>query len=244
MSKSVSEVTFVTYGTHIFKNSKMLLCNEAHQFGFRKFLIGSPENLPDDFLKKHGVFIEQSQRGAGYWLWKPLVVKETLKLLKDDDFLLYADSGCAINPEGKNRFSEWLDMADEHGSLSFQMNHLPEKDWTKMSLAKFMNATHAHMESGQINATVFLIKKNQKNCEMIEEWFDICSQHWTIDDTPSDIPNSSSFKDHRHDQSVFSLLRKKYNSFAIEDETYPAKNHDWSDPSVKFVPVLATRRRF
>ena len=40
-----------------------------------------------------------------------------------------------------------------------------------------------------------------------------CTYH-NIDDTPSIIPNYPNFKEHRHDQSIFSLLTKKYNLFS------------------------------
>ena len=245
MTKSVSDVLFVTYGDKNFHNSKMLLCNEAHHFGFRKFLVGSPENLPKEFIEKHKAFFDRSKRGAGYWLWKPFIVNEALKLINENDLLIYLDGGCSINQFGKERFHEWMVMTEENEILSFQMSHLPEKDWTKMNLVHKLDCQKEEiLNSGQINATVFLLKKTPKVCKLISEWLEICSLEWTIDDSTSEIPNDIGFKDHRHDQSVFSLLRKKYNFFTIEDETYPSKTHDWSDPSVKHVPVLATRRKF
>lgn len=245
MNNDISDVIFATYGDVNFHNSKMLLCNEAYEFGFRKFFVGSPEFLSIDFLKKHEDFFKRSKRGAGYWLWKPYLVRECLNLMREGDVMLYADAGCSINHRGKERFMQWIDLCNQHESLSFQMNHLPEKQWSKMSLVNFMNCQSPEMlNSGQINATVFLLKKTKRVVDLVDEWFRICSLEWTIDDTISDIPNDSNFSDHRHDQSVFSILRKMQNCFVIEDETYPSKNHDWNDESVRNVPVLATRRRF
>jgi hypothetical protein len=236
---------FVTYGDRHFQNSKILLCNEAVNFGFTKFFVGSPEHLTQDFVEKHRDFLNRSSRGAGYWLWKPFIVKNCLNSINYGDFLLYVDAGCSVNSRGKARFKEWIDLCDEKESLSFQMNHLPEKSWSKMSLVNYLECNRKdYLESGQINATTFLLKKTPKIIHLVNEWLDVSSLEWTIDDTQSDVPNDSSFSDHRHDQSVFSLLRKKYSCFSIEDETYPSKNHDWNDASVRNVPILATRRRF
>ena len=138
-----------------------------------------------------------------------------------------------------------MEMCDQHNVLSFQMNHLAEKNWTKMNLVQFMDCNKPEiLESGQIMATSFLIKKSSETLDLINEWLKICSLEWTIDDSPSTINNDLSFKDHRHDQSVFSLLRKKMNYFCIEDETYPSKTNNWNDPCVFNVPILSTRRKF
>ena len=53
------------------------------------------------------------------------------------------------------------------------------------------------------------------------------------------IPNDSGFIDHRHDQSLFSLLRKKYGTISIPDETY---SENWSDSNIKNKPIHATRK--
>ena len=37
-------------------------------------------------------------RGGGYWLWKPLVVRDALSRLADGAVLLYADAGCTLFP--------------------------------------------------------------------------------------------------------------------------------------------------
>jgi hypothetical protein len=39
----------------------------------------------------------------------------------------------------------------------------------------------------------------------------MCEDYHNVDDTPSIIPNCPNFHQHRHDQSLFSLLVKKNN---------------------------------
>ena len=244
LSKKIEKVTFVTYGDRNFHNSKYLLAREASAFGFRNIVVESPETLPEDFKNKHSQFLSLP-RGGGYWLWKSAIVRKNLRSLRDNDILLYADAGCSINQNGRGRFSEWLQMCNDHDSLSFQMHVHPEKHWSKMSLVHYLECNDPkYLETGQINATVFLLKKTSKVVEMIDTWFNVCSLEWTIDDTSSTIANDPEFKDHRHDQSVFSLIRKKEGCFTINDETYPSLTHNWNEETVRYTPVLATRRRF
>ena len=89
-------------------------------------------------------------------------------------------------------------------------------------------------------ATIFIIKKCPHSVELVEKWYDIMSNHYhLIDDSPSFLPNDHSFVEHRHDQSVFSLLRYKYGSHVIDDETwYP----NFDDIRVRSIPILSTRK--
>ena len=58
----------------------------------------------------------------------------------------------------------------------------------------------------------------------MKEYYEIGSQNYHfIDDSPSIYINFSCFVEHRHDQSIFSLLTKKYNLFSeysLNDEGY------------------------
>ena len=56
----------------------------------------------------------------------------------------------------------------------------------------------------------------KETVDLVNEWYNISCNYHMIDDTPSIIPNVGSFKEHRHDQSIFSLLTKKYNIFSKE----------------------------
>jgi hypothetical protein len=49
---------------------------------------------------------------------------------------------------------------------------------------------------------------------LVNEWYEISSDYHNIDDSESIIPNFECFLEHRHDQSIFSLLTKKYNIFS------------------------------
>ena len=58
---------------------------------------------------------------------------------------------------------------------------------------------------------------NDKTRQLVNEWYKISSIYHLIDDSESVSKNNPSFRQHRHDQSIFSLLTKKYNIFSKKD---------------------------
>ena len=232
---------FITFGgpsENYQKRSKMLE-EQARKSNFFTCSIG----LTDEYLKsqptfwkKHGDFLEKNSRGYGFWLWKPYIIKTFLNSLNDDDILVYADAGCTINYNGRKRYEEYLDLLNEKGILSFQLD-LPEIQFTKKTVLDRYNISKEMMYSGQNMATVILLKKNKHSTQLIDEWYRMAEQHENIcDDLTNEYPE---FIDHRHDQSLFSLAVKKHGSISLPDETYFHPN--WRNGS-KY-PFWATRIR-
>jgi hypothetical protein len=95
------------------------------------------------------------------------------------------------------------------------------------------------LNSNQLMATSFILRKCNNTINLVNEWYKVMTSNYNlIDDSPSLLNNDISFIEHRHDQSVFSLLRKKYGTEIISDETwYP----DFNNENVKKYPILAKR---
>jgi hypothetical protein len=184
-----------------------------------------------------------STRGYGYWMWKSFLVSRMMELSSDDDLICYADIGCTFNDAGIARFGEYCALTSEYGSLCFDLGHL-ERAYTKMDTYKrIFPETLDHLNTGQRCATTFLLKNTQDNRNIFEEIKKISveNNHFYITDVPSQEQNHEEFKEHRHDQSVFSLMSKKYKFYCIPDETYWAPN--WNVKG-KDYPVWATRNKF
>jgi len=184
-----------------------------------------------------------STRGYGYWMWKSFLVSRMMELSSDDDLICYADIGCTFNDAGIARFGEYCALTSEYGSLCFDLGHL-ERAYTKMdTYKKIFPETIDHLNTGQRCATTFLLKNTQDNRNIFEEIKKISveNNHFYITDVPSQEQNHEEFKEHRHDQSVFSLMSKKYKFYCIPDETYWAPN--WNVKG-KDYPVWVTRNKF
>ena len=102
-----------------------------------------------------------------------------------------------------------------------------------MDVLHRLNAEHL-LHTRQINATVILVRKYDASLKILQEWYDLCCNYINIDDTPSTLPNHPEFDDHRHDQSIFSIVCKLNGVGYIHDDT---------DQNNSSQPICATRIR-
>jgi hypothetical protein len=230
---------FITYGNHKFTNSLHRICKEAEEFAEFETITGYSETdlrADTDFWEKHGEFIEQNPRGGGYWVWKPYLIQKKLNELKDGEYLLYCDAGCEINPNGRQRFLEYIRMLETNGSgyglLLFTMNYTA-RQWTKNAIFEYFMCDDSIRESSQNVAGVLLIKKNAHSVHLIYMWNKSMLHNLINDVTGIEDPE---FIENRHDQSIFSILVNTYGSVKLPDETYFP---NWDDG--RNYPFLAKR---
>lgn len=163
-----------------------------------------------DFWEKHGEFVKNNPRGHGYWIWKSYLTLKTLREMNEGDILVYADAGCEVNYDGLHQLEHFFEKVKKDGFLSFQLNDLMyhhEERWTKMDLFKHFRVEHFR-PSLQLHSTYFVLQKGENALKITNMWYDTVSNYHLIDDTPSIAPNDMYFYEHRHDQSVFSIVRK------------------------------------
>ena len=209
---------FVTFCSGIYKHSSERIVKEAKEFNVFDYIFCFDKSIYDNDFAKLRV-IKESTRGDGYWLWKPYIVLKTLELMEENDVLLYCDAGCKLFPECRERLLTYFKCLEQSHlcTLSFQHNKYKESDWTKGDLVKLFQE---FADLNQLIATTFLVKKNNQSVCLVKEWLrlGIVNNHHLIDDSVSLTENSVTFKEHRHDQSIFSLLRRKQGSIILNDE--------------------------
>jgi len=166
----------------------------------------------DDFWSKHNNFILHNKHGYGYWIWKPYLIKKTMEYMNDGDILLYLDAGCEIDIKKKDILNNFLNyVKDEYIIASFACI---EKDWNKMDLLLKLDMNHdKYLNAAQRAAGLILFLVCDKTRKLVNEWYELSCDYHLIDDSPSISQNLPCFKEHRHDQSIFSLLTKKYNIY-------------------------------
>jgi hypothetical protein len=240
---------FITFGGPAinYHNAVNRICSEARAINvFDNNIIGYTEKdliNDDEFWKKHQAFISSSEKGYGYWLWKSYLTKKTLSEMNNDDILVYADSGCVINPNGINKLFEYFNTINnsKYGILSFKTPHL-EKIWSKMDIFDYYDVRKSEfLDSGQLVGGIFIIRRCEHTINIVNKWYEGCCNYHLIDDSQSNITNDESFIENRHDQSIFSIIRKKYGTEMTEtDETY--FDPDWNTSGYDF-PFWAKRLR-
>jgi hypothetical protein len=184
--------------------------------GFDNVFEYGPQLIDRTFFEENKAILN-SPRGGGYWLWKPYIIRDALRKINDGDILIYADSG-----------SHFIRNAIELGTLpdkfnqdviSFEME-LPESSWTKRDAFVLMGCDDFGFEkSNQRLGSFMVIKKSPMSLKFVDEYLAYCCDERIITDIPNTcgLSNYPDFKEHRHDQSVFSLLSKKYGLTTFRD---------------------------
>jgi hypothetical protein len=220
-------IALLSFADRTYRGSLQRLDREARAMGvFSERMLFTDAGLSPDFWRRHHDFIIRNARLFGYDIWKPHVVKRALASIGEDDVLFYCDAGCSLNPEGVVRFREYVSMARAHPSrcLAFH-GGLPELEWTKRDALETLGFTEpAQLESSQVWAGMFFLVKTPETVRFVDRWAELTEDYHLIDDSPSRHAESPRFRQHRHDQSIFSILFKQRGGLAIPDETWWPRN--------------------
>lgn len=207
---------FITFGGPFqnYYDAKNRLVKQAQDMNLFDSIIGYTDiDIKNDieFWKQHGDFISSNPRGYGYWIWKSYLILKNMMEMKEGDILVYTDVGCELDYSKRKSFDKLFHITNLY-KLVYSSSGYPEKDWTKMDLLEHMNMNKEdHLETYQFQGGVLSININNDTIKLIKEWYSLSCNYHLIDDTLSITPNLDCFKEHRHDQSIFSLLIKKNN---------------------------------
>jgi hypothetical protein len=198
----------INYADENFKSQQKLNSKSGQKKGgFDQVIEFSPKDLNGEFLEKHSSFMHSNKRGGGYWLWKPYILLKTLvEYTNDGDYVFYCDSGCFFI----NSIDYLIDVL-EKSKQDILLTEIPllEYQWTKKECFLALNCLDDRiLYSNQIQGGYILVKKTKESVSFIEEYLNVCSQYELLDDSKN-IDINNNLIDHRHDQSILSLLSKK-----------------------------------
>jgi hypothetical protein len=207
--------TFITFcaGEKRYHDAAIRLMNQANKIElFDSGKCFTDEDLKEDteFWDKHSNFIENNNQGFGYWIWKSYIIKKTMETMKNDDILLYLDCGCEIDSRRKDVLLYFFELVKLSNIIATRSPFL-EKRFNKMDLIiklDMVNEIYLNTRQNQAGAILFFVC--DKTREFLNDWYELCCDYHNIDNTPSIHENLPCFEEHRHDQSIFSLLYKKY----------------------------------
>ncbi len=206
-----TKIVAISYGNQQYQ--RQLKFNEKSALEIAKvdeFYGYGPEDIDEEFKKKNEYILSKG-RGNGYWLWKPYFIVKTLKKhLSDGDYLIYSDAGIFYT----ERAQLLVDFLNER-KVEMYLHRLPhlEKLYTKRDAFILMGVDLPfYSETGQFNAAFQVYKKSKFTEIFLEEYLYYAQDKRIITDDKNELgmPNYDGFIDHRHDQSILSLLTKKY----------------------------------
>ena len=195
----------INYADKGFWKAQQFNALSGYACGFDKVITYNRDFLDAAFVDKNK-FILNRARGAGYWLWKPYIILKTLREANKGDIVFYCDSGARFI----SSISPLIKLCNEESIVLFGQQLL-NKAWTKRDAFFYMQSDA--YDKQQITASFMLFKHSKKALDLMEEFLAYCSDARIITDDSNTcgLDNFPEFNDHRHDQSIMSLLASKYN---------------------------------
>lgn len=177
-----------------------------------EIIVFDKHTIDKEFALKHESILSL-ERGGGHWLWKPYIINETMNKINENDMVFYLDSKYFFTEEFSKLYSEHI----EHNDLVVWKNKPNEptncmKYWCKMDVVlKYDMSDKVYIENAEdCWAGAIIVKKTINSVKYIQEWLGMCCIYENITDSPSSIEHAE-FRDHRHDQSLLSIITHKYN---------------------------------
>jgi hypothetical protein len=205
------KIIAITYGNQYYQrqiknNRKSALeigkVDEHYAFG--------PQDIDQDFREKNKEILS-GRKGNGYYLWKPYFILKTFKeKLKEGDYLIYTDSAMLY----MNSTYQIIDFLKEKNAEMWMYRlTLFEKKYSKRDAFVLLGVdTPFYSETYQYMAGIQVYKKSKYTEKFIEQLLYYSQDKRIITDQSNTqgLNNYPGFRANRHDQTVLSLLIKKY----------------------------------
>lgn len=172
----------------------------AHSPAVRVAYVQKKE-MKKEFVAAHARILE-TPRGGGLWLWKPYSVLFMLEAVNDGDTIVYLDS--------KYVFVAPVEKLLVKGDFLVWKNKPGEPAYSHVKYCKqSVLAKYASGECEQAWAGLLVIRKTAQTLAMVREWLAMCCSYEDISDEFTG-PNHAGFVDHRHDQSLLTIVLAKH----------------------------------
>lgn len=213
---------FIAYGDFNCTYSLKRIGKQARALKvFDEVLLYTPDDLPSYILSSP---LMKYSYGGGYWAWKPCIISETLKKVKEDDVVCYVDAGCSLRKgiewtiyfelmkkydmlcfEYRDEYPEW----EKFGCTSTRIKH-----WAKKKTLLFLNDWVRGCEWQEHNKILggILFFKG-KNNPILKDWITITVNHPEVVLDPNEEEMCDQypyFALHKHDQAILVALTSLY----------------------------------
>lgn len=204
----------INYADEHYQKAQRLQTKTAKIAGFTEVIEYGPEDIEETFRNNNKEIFEY-KRGNGLWLWKPYLIKKTLESMEDGEILFYCDSGACFFKSAESVFNILKEQ-----DIWVTVLPLIERQFTKREAFEKMNLVdEEYTDTPQISATFIAFRNTEFSRTFITEWLNCCCNEDILAPVEDRTKECVDFYDHREDQSVLSLLAKRYRIKA------------WSDPS-------------
>ena len=215
----------ISLANYDFTHSQKILEKSALKNGVARVFSYSFEKdiLGTSFYKKNKKILD-SPIWSWYWTRKPYIILKTFEALDDDDMIIYSDAWIKVLHNLEPLFS----LCEKQWWMLFFHNDYINKQYTKRDCFWLMDADHAEYHHALQTVWWFHVwQKNVRSIELLEEWLKYMEDPRIVTDIPNQLwePNYIEFVEHRHDQSVLSLLTVKHKITTFRDPSQYGNHH-------------------
>jgi hypothetical protein len=151
-----------------------------------------------------------ARRGFGYWIWKPYFIREALLRARDGDVVIYLDAGIEVI----DALDPVLKLATvDRPVVPFALHGHRNRTWTKRdAFAALKCDTRRYWDAEACNAAMHVYCAGPVSRAFVDEWLRACTTRRIVTEDPNarGRRNLPGFREHRFDQSLFSLLCEKH----------------------------------
>ena len=153
-------------------------------------------------------------RGFGLWFWKPFIILQALSRINDGDYLFYCDAG-AVFIDDLHLMIPDLEASGKD-MMVFEQPLLAQQ-FTKAETYYLLRCTD--FTGNQLLGGYVLLKKSKASIGYMQEWLEAMGDVRVLSSERylPEIPERSDFVSHREDQSVLTILCKRWGIEAHRD---------------------------
>ncbi|MEI6604107.1 MAG: hypothetical protein WCP35_02275 [Verrucomicrobiota bacterium] len=231
------KIHLVTYATPRFRHRQILLGVSARlNHVVDTVTAWTPPQIIKAGFEDQCKGIKLTERGSGFWAWKPFVIQKMLAEVPDGDLVFYCDVGRRFPYKLLDRslepFLRWMDQNSQDFLPGLKISWRgPLTVWTKRDafVIAGMDTPDVHA-AFTVQGSFSLWRACAASRNFVGQWLDLCSDRRMISDDPSVCgrPEYPDFFEHRHDQALLTLCCLKYDARSLEmgDQNLPIDTRD------------------
>ena len=222
---TLMKIHLVTYATPRFRLRQLVLGWSARLNHVADTVTSwTPEMLRNAGFEDRCKDIKLTERGSGFWAWKPFIIDAKLREIPEGDVVFYCDVGrlypYKILDQPLTAYLVWMNERKQDIMPGVMIPWDGETSvWTKREalIATDMDRLEIHKAS-PIQASFSIWKSNDRSKEFAAKWLELCSCRHMISDDPSrnGVDELAGFRGHRHDQALLTLCCLKESLSGID----------------------------
>lgn len=194
--------------------------HRLYKNNFRTHVDWIADDIKDTDFYKQNMHMFRYKKYFGYFLWKPYIILQTLKMY-DCKNVLYCDSNLRLNNFSafENVFSRF--MKDQDVFFVEHVNY-KNREWTKRDTFIAMNADEPrYWDANQVWTSLMGFGKSDLSMNLLEIYLGFCKDPEIVTELPNVYgeENLPEFKEHRWEQSVMSILVERFGYKGFPDSS-------------------------